>query len=127
MAGESVGLDLASQSGQEDIVEALGNLDLSNSDIVTAIGNLITALANVTGIQGPAGADGRGIASISKTGTSGNVDTYTITFTDNQNPVTFTVTNTDMTYPVNDGTYILQISSGVASWVTVSNGDGGAY
>lgn len=122
MAGENMGLDLASQTGQ--------------NNIATQIAALITALGSVTGIQGPAGndgidgangSDGRGIANISKTGTSGNVDTYTITFTDNQNPVTFTVTNTDMVYPSVDGTYILVISSGVASWVSVSDGDGGTY
>lgn len=38
------------------------------------------------------GDDGNGIASISKTSTSGKVDTYTITFT-NGNTATFTVTN----------------------------------
>lgn len=151
MAGENTGLDLASQTGQ--------------SNIVTAIGNLVAALANVTGIQGPAGSS---IDSISKTGTSGNVDTYTITFTDggtpatftvingtngtdgvgissiaktntsgnvdtytitlsNNNTATFTVTNSDISAPVNDGDYILSVASGVASWTAVSNGDGGSY
>ena len=38
------------------------------------------------------GSDGRGIVSISKTGTSGLVDTYTITY-DSGSPDTFTVTN----------------------------------
>ncbi len=42
----------------------------------------------------PRGAMGNGIASISKTGTSGNVDTYTITYTD-ETTTTFTVTNGD--------------------------------
>lgn len=45
-----------------------------------------------TGPQGPTGATGNGIASITKTGTSGLVDTYTITFTDGST-TTFTVTN----------------------------------
>lgn len=44
------------------------------------------------GDTGPAGATGNGIASITKTGTSGLVDTYTITFTDGTT-TTFTVTN----------------------------------
>ena len=44
------------------------------------------------GDTGPAGATGNGIASIVKTGTSGLVDTYTITFTDGST-TTFTVTN----------------------------------
>lgn len=45
-----------------------------------------------TGQTGATGATGNGIASIAKTGTSGLVDTYTITFT-NGNTTTFTVTN----------------------------------
>ena len=44
------------------------------------------------GDTGATGATGNGIASITKTGTSGLVDTYTITFT-NGNTSTFTVTN----------------------------------
>ena len=40
------------------------------------------------------GKDGRGIASISKTGTTGSVDTYTIRYTDNTTS-TFTVNNAD--------------------------------
>lgn len=39
------------------------------------------------------GADGRGIVSITKTATSGNVDTYTITYTEGPLTSTFTVTN----------------------------------
>lgn len=45
-----------------------------------------------TGADGADGADGNGIASITKTGTSGLVDTYTITYTDGTTS-TFTVTN----------------------------------
>ena len=46
------------------------------------------------GQAGQQGAAGNGIASILKTSTDGNVDTYTITFTDASiAPVTFTVTN----------------------------------
>ena len=44
------------------------------------------------GEQGQTGATGNGIASITKTGTVGLVDTYTIAFTDG-NSTTFTVTN----------------------------------
>lgn len=44
------------------------------------------------GPQGQTGATGNGIASIEKTGTSGLVDTYTITYTNGQS-TTFTVTN----------------------------------
>ena len=45
-----------------------------------------------TGPAGPAGATGNGIQSITKTGSSGLVDTYTILFTDGSSS-TFTVTN----------------------------------
>lgn len=45
-----------------------------------------------TGATGADGQDGNGIASITKTGTSGLVDTYTITYTDGTTS-TFTVTN----------------------------------
>ena len=45
-----------------------------------------------TGPQGETGATGNGIASITKTGTSGLVDTYTITYTDGTTS-TFEVTN----------------------------------
>ena len=49
-------------------------------------------LGKVVGEDGQDGDDGVGIASISKTGTSGLVDTYTITYTDGDTD-TFTVTN----------------------------------
>ena len=49
-------------------------------------------LGKVVGEDGQQGDTGNGIASISKTGSSGLVDTYTITFTDG-NTTTFTVTN----------------------------------
>lgn len=48
------------------------------------------------------GETGNGIASVAKTGTSGNVDTYTITFTDGTT-FSYTVTNAD------DGTYRVEI------------------
>lgn len=40
------------------------------------------------------GKDGRGVASIEKTGTTGSVDTYTITYTDSTTS-TFTINNSD--------------------------------
>ena len=51
-----------------------------------------TGATGATGPQGPQGPTGNGIASIVKTGTSGLVDTYTITYT-NGTTTTFTVTN----------------------------------
>ena len=47
---------------------------------------------DLTGPIGPIGATGNGIASITKTGSSGLVDTYTITYT-NGDTTTFNVTN----------------------------------
>ena len=49
-----------------------------------------------TGAKGDTGATGNGIASIAKTGTQGNVDTYTITMTDGST-TTFDVTNGNVT------------------------------
>ena len=51
-----------------------------------------TGATGADGANGQDGADGVGIASITKTGTSGLVDTYTITYT-NGTTSTFTVTN----------------------------------
>ncbi len=53
---------------------------------------LVRGARGETGATGATGATGNGISSIAKTGTSGLVDTYTITFTNN-NTTTFTVTN----------------------------------
>lgn len=52
----------------------------------------ITCPIGPQGETGATGATGNGIASITKTGTSGLVDTYTITYTNGQTS-TFTVTN----------------------------------
>ena len=51
------------------------------------------------GKDGATGAQGVGISSIAKTGTSGNVDTYTITLT-NGSKSTFTITNGTVSYSV---------------------------
>lgn len=56
-----------------------------------------TGATGATGETGAPGATGNGISNIAKTGTSGKVDTYTITFTSGAT-TTFTVTNG------NDGT-----------------------
>ena len=49
-------------------------------------------IQGIQGIQGPIGLTGNGISSITKTGTTGLVDTYTILFT-NGNTTTFDITN----------------------------------
>lgn len=76
-----------------------------------------------TGPQGPTGPTGNGIVSITKTGTSGLVDTYTITFTDGTT-TTFTVTNGqdgqgsgDMTKAVYDSTNAVADAGGIVAYV----------
>ena len=49
----------------------------------------------VRGLQGEKGDTGNGISSIAKTATSGNIDTYTIYFT-NGNNTTYNVVNGDV-------------------------------
>lgn len=65
-------------------------------------------LGHVVGPKGDKGDTGKGISSITKTGTSGLVDTYTITYSDNTTS-TFAVTNgsdaaaTPLTQSITDG------------------------
>lgn len=88
---------------QETIAEAISSITTNSDGSLTftlANGDTLTTdslkgpqgdqgIQGIQGIQGPAGV---GIASIEKTGTSGLVDTYTITYTDGDED-TFTVTN----------------------------------
>lgn len=76
------------------------------------------------GIQGETGPTGNGIVSITKTGTSGLVDTYTILYT-NGNSTTFTVTNGqdgtgsgDMSKSVYDPTNAVATAGGIPSYVS---------
>lgn len=55
-----------------------------------------------TGATGQTGATGNGISSVAKTGTSGNVDTYTITYT-NGTTTTFDVTNANVVNEISSG------------------------
>lgn len=73
--------------------------------------------------------DGKGISSISKTGTSGLVDTYTITLTDGTKS-TFTVTNGKEISSIDKtgtsglvDTYTITFNDGTTSTFTVTNGD----
>lgn len=63
--------------------------DLTQADIIAGLEENVIYLNSSIFV---AGADGRGIVSIVKTSTSGLVDTYTITYTDNTTS-TFNVTN----------------------------------
>lgn len=76
-----------------------------------------------TGNTGPTGATGNGIASITKTGTQGLVDTYTITMTDGTT-ATFTVTNGqdgqgsgDMLKSTYDSTNAVANAGGIVAYV----------
>lgn len=83
--------DLVDYNGSSYIAKenSLGNLPTN-----TQYWQLIAEKGNTgsTGQTGPVGPTGNGIASITKTGTDGLVDTYTITYT-NGNTTTFTITN----------------------------------
>lgn len=91
----------------------------------------------IDGIDGVDGVDGRGITSIAKTGSSGNIDTYTILYTDNTSS-TFNVTNgtngsdgrsivsiTKTGTSGNVDTYTIMFSDNTTSSFTVTNGNGG--
>lgn len=76
------------------------------------------------------GSDGSGIASIEKTGTSGIVDTYTITY-DNGNKTTFTVTNGNGIVSIEKtatsrlvDTYTITFQDGTTTTFDVTNGRG---
>lgn len=73
------------------------------------------------GDSGDRGDAGRGITSIVKTGTSGLVDTYTITYSDNTTSI-FTVTN-GQAYTAGNG---IDITNGVIS-LDLSQAEGGSY
>ena len=86
-------------------------------------------IQGIQGIQGPVGPTGNGISSIAKTGTSGLVDTYTITFT-NGNTTTFNVTNgngiTSITKTATVGsvdTYTITFTNGTTTTFDVTNGE----
>ena len=74
------------------------------------------------GETGATGATGNGIASVAKTSTSGNIDTYTVTFT-NGTTTTFNVTNSMSNIIVASGEYDFgNISAGSDSNTTITIG-----
>ena len=86
-----------------------------DSSYATLTYKIIPTATNIKGATGANGADGRGIVSISKTSTSGNVDTYTITYTDNTTS-TFTITNGSASIQ----TYSSSANSDVISFITTN-------
>lgn len=114
-----------------DLVNYKGNSYYAKVD---TIGNLPTnttywQLVAEKGNVGPTGLTGNGISSITKTGTSGLVDTYTITYT-NGNTTTFNVSNgngidrIEKTATVgNKDTYTIYFTNGSTTTYEVSNGE----
>lgn len=105
--------DLVDYNGSSYIAKenTVGNLPTNNQywQLIAEKGN-----TGNDGQQGPIGLTGNGIASITKTSTSGLVDTYTITYT-NGNTTTFTVTNgedantTEITNLKNENAYLQNV------------------
>lgn len=103
----------------------------------TTLSNLIDEVNDILNQLNNGGVDGRGITSITKTGTNGLVDTYTIVYTDNTTS-TFTVTNGANG---NDGvgiksvvktsteglvdTYTITLTNNTTTTFTVTNGKDG--
>ena len=85
------------QTGATPVITANATVDNNSGTPSVTVTKSGTDLAPVfafafSNLKGAAGSNGVGISSITKTGTSGLVDTYTITYTDG-NTDTFTVTN----------------------------------
>ena len=89
-----------------------------------------TSVRGATGAKGDKGTDGRAITSVTKTGTSGLVDTYKIQFSDNTS-TTFTVTNGSSIKSIAKtgtsglvDTYTVTLTDNKTSTFTVRNGNG---
>ena len=89
-----------------------------------------TSIRGATGAKGDKGTDGRAITSVTKTGTSGLVDTYKIQFSDNTS-TTFTVTNGSSIKSIAKtgtsglvDTYTVTLTDNTSSTFTVTNGNG---
>ena len=99
------------------------NVTKTGTDAAPSFGFSFQNLKGDKGDTGNTGATGNGIASITKTGTSGLVDTYTITYT-NGNTSTFTVTNGqdgtgagDMTKAAYDSDNAVANAGGIAAYI----------
>lgn len=111
------------------ISEIPGGHSVTITDLDYPEGQTFNVLNGVDGADGEDGVNGVGIASIAKTSTSGNIDTYTITLT-NGSTSTFTVTNGNDGVDGQDG----EDGNGIASVVlnadytlTITLTDGTSY
>ena len=109
----------AFKSGQLAIVESVD--DMTEGVLADGIEAGAVYLDPQIFIRGEQGEDGRGIVSVTKTATSGLVDTYTITYTDGTTS-TFTVANGAQGEPGTDGTDGVGIASIVETPTTESGG-----
>lgn len=89
-----------------------------------------TSVRGATGAKGDKGTDGRAITSVAKISTSGLVDTYKISFSDNTS-TNFTVTNGSSIKSIAKtgtsgltGTYTVTLTDGTTSTFNVKNGNG---
>lgn len=108
----------------------IGTVVTGDHSEVTRTGTNENPILNFILEKGETGATGNGIATVTKTATSGLVDTYTITYT-NGNTTTFNVTNgkgiTDISKTSTSGlidTYTITYSDNTTSTFTVENGNG---
>jgi len=128
---------LADFSGASGITGATPNIQIGtvtegNQPSVTRRGtneNPIFDFVLKTGAKGDTGETGNGISSITKTGTSGLVDTYTVAYT-NGNNMTFDVTNGNGIYSIvktstsgSVDTYTITYTNGNTSTFDVTNGE----
>ena len=125
-------------SGQFDEISVTSNERRVNPEVVQ-IPITLTSQEEIIGLVALKGAQGTSIASITKTGTSGLVDTYTILMTDGTT-ATFEVTNGEKGDPGSSivsitktgtsglvDTYTILMSDGTTSTFTVTNGSGGSW
>ena len=91
------------------------DVSLKTSGTWNVVVNIKGPIGN-TGATGATGATGKGISSITKTNTVGQIDTYTITYTDSTTTTFDVVNGANYTHPTGDGNLHVPATS------TTSNG-----
>lgn len=117
-------------------IKEIANIEISTTSKDTPTVNVnvpskVMAEVDTTVLLGPKGDKGNGIASITKTSTSGLVDTYTITFTEG-NTTTFDITNGNGIVSIEKtstegliDTYTITLDNGDTTTFEVTNGQDG--